>query len=362
MAQMIHLQPKSRFFGLGQVAARLVLALLAAAMLASLIPASRTQQMPVAKTQAEDTDLLLYQAIIRRMRTGESYYSAATTEQRQRGYPLQPFVTVRLPTLASIIAYMGDWGAKLMLLGIWASAIWTWHRRLRAYIQPQLWAHLGAALLFNSIGPITKTHYVTVHEFWAGGLVTLSLGLYRPERWLPSALLAAGALMIREHSLPYVLIMAALAFWHRRWRETAGWITIVLGFSLALLAHRQMVTALIVPTDRISVGWAEFAGIAGALTYYLQTSWLRLLPDFLGYPLIVLSFFGWLAWPNRLAQITSLILLGYAAMFMLVGRPDTFYWGFIVGPLMGMGLIFLRIAIPDLVRAAWPRKLDLAVR
>lgn len=335
---------------------------MAAAMLASLLPASQTTPIPPPKTEADDGDLMLYQAIIRQMRAGQGYYMAATAAQRQRGYPLQPFVTVRLPTSASLIALLGDWAAKALLISIWAGAIGAWHRHLRSYVQPQLWAYMGALLLVNSIGPITNSHYLTVHELWAGGLLALSLGLYRPEHWLPSVVIAGLALMIREHSLPYVLIMAAHAFWHRRWREGASWSGLVLGFSLLMIWHHHMVTALVVPTDRVSVGWTEFGGIASALAYLYQTSWLRILPDALGYPLILLSVFGWLSWPSNIGRLTSLVLLGYAALFMLVGRPDTFYWGFMIGPLMGMGLIFLRIALPDLVRAAWPRQLDLAAR
>ncbi len=359
---MIRKLADSRFEGLSLWTARLILLLLAAAMLASLIPASRTVQAPPARTEQDDSDLILYQAIVKRVQAGESYYSAATKEQRARNYPLRPFVTVRLPTLANLIAALGNWGAKALLLSIWAAAIFAWRARLLPHASSSASATAAALLLFASVGPIMSTHYLTMHEFWAGGLLTLSLGMYRPERWLPSVVAASLALMMREHVLPFVLLMMASALWHRRWPEARAWTVAVLGFALLIGAHMHFVTALTLASDKASPGWAEFAGISGALSYFYQGSWFRILPDLWSYPLIILSLFGWLSWRHPLGLMTSLLLLGYGLMFMMIGRANTFYWALIVGPLLGMGLIFLRIAIPDLVRTAWPRQLDLAAR
>ena len=43
------------------------------------------------------TDMRLYRDIVQRMDRGESYYAAATAQQRAQDYPTKPFVTVRLP-------------------------------------------------------------------------------------------------------------------------------------------------------------------------------------------------------------------------------------------------------------------------
>ncbi len=340
--------------------ARLILLLLACALVASIVPASQTVQPAPAKSAQDDGDLLLYEAIVGRMQAGQGYYQAAIAEQRRREYPLRPFVTVRLPTLAYIIALLGKTFAQALMLAIWVAALIAWRARLKPHMLLPIWGTMGAALIFCSVGPITRVHYVTVHELWAGGLLTLALALYRPGRWLPSLLVAASALAIREHCLPFILLMVANAVWQRNWRETAAWCGVIFGFALVLGLHWQMVTHLTLASDHASPGWLKLGGVHGAMMYYFQTSWLRLLPGYIGYPLLVLSLFGWLSWRHWRGVLVSLCLIGYGLIFAIIGRSDTFYWGFLMGPLLGMGMVFLRISLPDLVRAAWPRQLDLA--
>jgi hypothetical protein len=296
MAQIIPTLPRSHFRNLGKWPARLILLLLAIAMAASIVPARQTMQIPPAKSAQEDGDLLLYQAIIQRMRDGQGYYPAAIQEQRARHYPVKPFVTVRLPTLAYIIASLGDGAAKALLLSIWAAALLAWRARLLGQFHLPIWATIGALALFSSVGPITKTHYVTVHELWAGGLLTLSLGLYRPDRWLPSFIAATLALALREHVLPFVLLMGTCAVLHRRWTEALAWVAAVIAFLLLLYGHMLRVTALTLALDGASPGWTKFGGISNAMSYFYQSSWFRILPDAWSYPFIVLSIFGWLSW------------------------------------------------------------------
>lgn len=351
---------ESRFHALAAAPARLILLLLAFALAASLLPAAQTVQPPPAKTAQDDGDLLLYEAIVARMQAGQGYYDAAVTEQRARHYPLRPFPTVRLPSLASILAIFGKPMAQALMLLIWISAVIAWQKRLKPHVPKPIWASMGAALLLCSILPVIRIHYVTVHELWASGLLALALALYRPQSWRPTLLLAACALAIREHSLPVLFLIAAHALWQRRWPELAAWVSVILGFALLLWLHGQMVMAVTLPTDHISPGWVTFGGVNRAMMFFYQTSWLRILPQYLAYPLIILSLFGWLSWRNRLGLLVSLCLLGYGMIFAILGRPDTFYWGFLMGPLLGMGMVFLRLSLAPLIQAAWPRQLDLA--
>ena len=99
-------------------------------------------------------------------------------------------------------------------------------------------------------------------------------------------------------------------------------------------------------------GMSRTSGVHGAMMYYFQTSWLRLLPGYIGYPLLVLSLFGWISWRHWRGVLVSLCLIGYGLIFAIIGRSDTFYWGFLMGPLLGMGMVFLRISLPNLVGAA----------
>ena len=51
------------------------------------------------------------------------------------------------------------------------------------------------------------------------------------------------------------------------------------------------------------------------------------------------------AWDGQLGRRVALILTGYFAMFMMAGRPDNWYWGFVIAPLIplgGLGYLFGR--------------------
>ena len=75
----------------------------------------------------------------------------------------------------------------------------------------------GAALGLNR-------YYFVLHELWAGMLLALAMGLHRPGRKWGAALVVAGlALAIREHALPFVMLMAAMALWRRDWKEGVAW-------------------------------------------------------------------------------------------------------------------------------------------
>ena len=67
-----------------------------------------------------------------------------------------------------------------------------------------------------------------LHELWAGMLVALAFGLHRPGRWGALLAVAALALAIREHALPFVLLLCAMAAWRRDWTEAAAWAALVL--------------------------------------------------------------------------------------------------------------------------------------
>src|SRR5690606_27602468 len=64
-------------------------------------------------------DFDLYQAINERIAAGEGYYDAALDEQRARGFPTKPFVTVRPPTLAWSSLVFGREGWRYLALGLW---------------------------------------------------------------------------------------------------------------------------------------------------------------------------------------------------------------------------------------------------
>src|SRR3546814_12079814 len=74
-------------------------------------------------------DHALYARIAQRVAAGESYYTAAAAEHRSGHYPLRPFVTVRLPTLAHIVPPLGEQKTNLPFFLVGGGAVFPWYRR-----------------------------------------------------------------------------------------------------------------------------------------------------------------------------------------------------------------------------------------
>jgi hypothetical protein len=311
--------------------------------------------------RARDEDLALYDDVIARLRKGEHYYTIIAEEHRRHRFPLHPGFAVRLPTLAVTEAILPPGAMIPLSLALMGGVLLAWWRRLAA--EPggtDLRLVAMAALCFGvSIG--TTRYFFVLHELWAGQLLALSLGLHRPGqksgvegRWLGAWLAAAAALAIREHALPFVLLMAAFALWHRRWREGAAWIALVLAFVAAMALHLHVVAGMVQPADPASASWITLRGLGGWLSMVVLSSNLRWLPPMLSAPLVLLAMFGWSGWRSALGVFATLLFLGYGVGFMIAGRPDNFYWGMMVAPAMLTGLAMVPTAMHGLVRSAFP--------
>ncbi|WP_236711277.1 hypothetical protein [Novosphingobium barchaimii] len=271
-------QTGGRFASWSPLLARVVLAALLLVVIASMIvptnkPGNRSPWLgpvegPVdAGGKAVDTpdkpydeDIALYEVAIERIAKGESYYDFIVPEQRGRDYPVNPGIAVRLPTLAYIDAWLGKTGQLVAAIALMLAIIATWWQRLGE--EPEdggRLRRLGTALVFVGASLGLNRHYFPLHELWAGGLIALSFGLHRigrhgqGGRWVAAFAVAALALAIREHTLPYVLLMAAFALWQRNWRESAAWIALILLFFTALTWHLEIIARDVLATARR--GW-----------------------------------------------------------------------------------------------------------
>ncbi len=366
-----------RFASWRQLPARLLLgALLALLVAAALVPIkageSKTdvagfvenvagQKRPETQRPRDD-DLALYDRVIARIGHGENYYKVAAEEHRKAHYPLRPGVAVRLPTLAYLAALLGDPGKGadavvpgllIAAIALLAATLWAWWRRLGDEgLDPRL-RRFAMALLFLGASLGLNRYYFVLHELWAGMLLALAMGLHRPGRkWLAALLVAGLALAIREHALPFVLLMAAMAFWRRDWKEGAAWSALAVAFFAYLAWHLAQVSQHVLPSDPEGPDWLVLRGLSGWLSNVVLSSNLRFLPHFVAGPLVVLAVFGWSGWKSPAGQFATLLFLGYALAFMIAGRGDNFYWGAVIAPAMFMGLAFVPMAAGSLLRAA----------
>ena len=366
-----------RFAGWSRLPARLLLAaVLALLVAAALVPIRAGKQetelagfventVGEAKPAAErprDDDLALYDRVIARIGQGENYYTVAAEEHRKASYPLRPGVAVRLPTLAYASVALGDQGrgAEVLVPGTLAAAIlllaatlWAWWRRLGDEGLPARERRFAMALLFFGTSLGLNRYYFVLHELWAGMLLALAMGLHRPGRkWGAAVGVAALALAIREHALPFVLLMGAMAFWRRDWKEGAAWSGLVLAFFAYLAWHLAQVAGQVLPGDPVGPAWLELRGLSGWLSNVVLSSNLRFLPHFIAGPLVVLMVLGWAGWKSPAGTFATLLYLGYGLAFMIAGRPDNFYWGAVIAPAMLVGLAFVPMALQSLVKAA----------
>lgn len=320
---------------------------------------TRIDGQPVLGADEYDQDIALYEAAIRKVQAGENYYDFIVPEHRLRDYPVRPGLSVRLPTLAYIEAALNTLHLGVAAsIAIMLATIAVWWRRFGEEPGVGRLRRVATALVFVGASLALNRHYYSLHELWAGMLLMLSFGLHRvrtPERagsWLGAFVCAALALFIRELSLPFVLLMGAMALWRRDWREALAWGGLVLAFALVLAIHLAQITPQVAPSDPHGASWWAFRGLSGWLGNVAGSSNLRLLPHWLAGPLVILTTLGWASWRTPAGAFAFWISAGYGLLFMIVGRWDNFYWGAMVAPMLTAGLAFAPRAITSLLRSA----------
>jgi hypothetical protein len=340
----------SRFSDLPAWAARLLLMSL---LLISFMGAAITIQPPASRSAAAvdltDTDLALYQAIAARVGAGENYYAAAVTEQRIRDYPLRPVFTVRLPTLAWTVGTLGPESATLLLRLLMIAAIAALTLRLKSLVGSRgAWA--GAALLGGgSMALLTVPAMTFWHESWAALLIVLSISLRSSGRWMTALLFGLIAVLVRELALPFLCVMAALAWREGKRLEAGAWAAAILIFFLVMAAHSAALAEYVTGEDPASPGWSGAGGWAFVLAMVQRCTLFLSLPLPVIAVLVPLALLGWAGLAGSTGERIALLLIGYLAGFMLVGRPDNFYWGILIAPLLPVGLAFAPRALRDLV-------------
>ena len=359
--------PWDRFAGWDRWAARILLLLVTALLvLAAIAPLSASLDgkpsevpsligdgAPDEQTESErDEDLAFYDRVIERIGHGENYYDFIVEEQRARDYPVRPGLAVRLPTLAWIHASLGEPAMIALAIALLFACIWAWWNRLGEEPGGVRFRLLGTALMAmgGSLG-LNRSFFV-LHELWAGMLIALAFGLHRPGRWGAALFVAALALALRELVLPFVLLMAAMAAWRKDWREATAWIMLVAVFAAIMVWHLSLIAVQEVPSDPVGPDWLVLRGLSGWLGNIVLSSNLRLLPHELASPVVILMALGWAGWKSSAGTTGTFLYLGYGLAFMLAGRANNFYWGAVVAPAMFIGLAFLPMALPSLVRAA----------
>lgn len=354
------LRSPSRWAALPRSRARWALGIVAALVLASWLALLGPAPPPVSHDPArradDRADVILYEGIVEGVRHGGGYYQVAADALREGGYPLRPFVTFRLPTLARVEALLPRW---LTIAGLWALAAGVfavWAVRLHpafARGPPRL---IALALLAGGMMAFVQPELAAFHEIWAGLLVALSLALRRPGRWVSAAAVAVMAVLIRETAALYVVIMALLAWAEHDRREAAGWAGVIAVLAVAVALHAHAVAQVVRPLDPASPGWAGMLGFGFFVRAAMVSTALTLFPGWFAAPLVALALVGWASWRDPLGLRVAATLAAFALLLALFGRVDTFYWGLMIAPTLLVGLAFAPDALRDLVAGARDRR------
>ena len=342
----------SRFAGLSRQRARiglvLVMALIALCLTALATPPPPATTGDKATDQA---DVVLYDGIVQGVRYGGSYYDVTAAGLRSGNYPLRPFVTFRLPTLATVQAALPPFAVLGLLYALAFAVMVAWAARLVPALTRKPPVFVALTLLAGGMIAFVQPELVPFHEIWAGLFVALSLALRRPGRWVEAAAFGLIAMLIRETAALSVAVMCLAAWRDGQRKEALGWATTVAVLAVVVFLHARAVAEVVTPLDPVSPGWAGMLGPGFYVTTLSVSTALMLAPLWLGSILVALSLVGWAAWRDPLATRALAMFVAYGALLSVAGRPDTFYWGLMVAPAFLIGLAFA----PDGLRDLWTR-------
>ena len=346
----------SRYATVLQPVARALLAAVGLLLLLALTALVTPDPTAPGKAAGGVTDLDLYGGIVESLRHGGRYYPTAADALRLGNYPLRPFVTFRLPTLAVAQASLPPVVVASLLYTLALGVGLAWYERLRAGLRRPLAVAVALLLLAGGCVACWQVELAPFHEVWAGLLIALSLARHRPGQWLEAVGWGLAAMLIRETAALYVLVMLACAWRDGARREALAWAAALSVLALALIAHAHAVAQVVTPADPASPGWTGLLGPGFSVRTWQVSTALSLLPLIVAAPLVALALAGWTAWAEPIAARVAATLAAYALLLATAGRLDTFYWGLLSAPLLLVGLAFVPDGARDLLAAALDRR------
>ena len=300
-------------------------------------------------------DVLLWQNVVDRMRQGQSYYSAMETAlrttHRDRGiYPLRPFWSFRLPTLACFMSMFPTNFIPMVLLALLAVTMVLFWSKLLFESGGWISVIIGNILLSYSVICTVIPSAIVFHDVWACIFISLSIGLYSRSRAF-SVLFGLLALSLRIQVIPFIIVMGCFALFEKRSRESIIWFAALGAFMIYVAIHAYFVSKHVTDSDP-SKSWTAFGGWSFVLA---TTRWT--LPGIVGLSfvsgaLLPVSLLSLASWNNACARRAAATMLLYCISFMFMGNPDNNYWGLLYGPLWAIGVAFSPKMIRELCNSA----------
>jgi len=296
-------------------------------------------------------DSLVYRAVADRVHAGEGYYDAAAIELEAHGYPTQSTFNWRLPTYAWLLGTLPDasWGESLLALVVilaitMASTILTSDSGIGIRM-----ATFGALAIAEGWLAFAEPAYFT--ELWAGTFILMSLCLYFNGNWIGGVVTGSMALVLRELTVPFCAIMFGFSIYHRRWREVGVWLAIFAAYALFFRLHSLEVSrrGADLSAGR-AIAWLTCGGVTSILSTARMNFFLSLFPVWATACYVPLAVLGLLGWPPRNSLPIKFTTVAYLVLFSFVGQSFNFYWGWLIAPLLAIGIVRAPFSVLDLVR------------
>lgn len=298
-------------------------------------------------------DLRLYRRIVERIQSGESYYQAAYSEFRIRGYPTNSVFNWRMPLLAWIMGQFSNIKLcqliaiilSLVTLAIWISVVQifdSFYKMLAGSLLLLGWP------LYSFIPDV-----FLVHEFWAGAFITLSLAAYAKGWRRASSLFGLMALFVRELAFPYVIIMLILSFYEKQHSEALIWLSGIIAFLLMMVIHIVYIKHIIMNNNLIQYeSWIALGGWQFVLNTAHTHPYLLLLPIWFTAMILPMAILGLIGWKDPLFLRISATICVYVVIFAFIGQPFNQLWGLMYVNILLLGLLNVFHSMRDLWQSA----------
>jgi hypothetical protein len=306
---------------------------------------TRAPSAPLAVSAKRHGDIDMYRAVAERVHAGEPYYATVFQELGSRGYATSPFWNFRLPTLAYLAKWLPDPTQLLWLLraiGVAATASWVLAIRRASGER----ASLAAFVLLLPTLAITMTPGgFWLHEAWAGLLLSLSLALDALHRSRSSLLAWLAAACVRELSVLHAGVRLVVAARERRPAVVVQWLLALAVFAAIVLVHARSASDFIAADTLHSPSWLALGGYRFLLNLAERSALLVSAPDWVTALVLPTCVYGFAAGSAGATRNVGPVVLAYLAAWLFIGRPDNDYWGFVIAPLLPLGLLQLPKAL-----------------
>lgn len=309
---------------------------------------------PAPRPPQATSDQDVFRRVATRVQNGEAFHDADHDELRSHGYATRSVFNWRTPIYAWWIGRaIGETPGRFVLMaGVTAAVAFLSADLVR---DCGLFAGLiGGFFLAGSMAWSVWRDAVVFTEPWAGMLIAISVAACR-RRWTAVGV-SAGlfALFYRELALPYVVVSMMVAAWCGRRREAVAWAVGLALFGVFLSWHAGEVHARLTAADEGTPGgWMYFGGLRFVLSTAQMNVFLIVAPFWCTALYVPVAAVGLAAMPGEWGRRVALSCGSFLAAFLVVGNPFNFYWGFVYGPLLALGLAYAPAAFFSLIGDAF---------